>query len=83
MKSLLLGLLWKTGQLVLVPYVRGGFFKRVENLVKFAMDGDETGEAKREKVKVWLRDEYGEITDIIQNLAIELAVARFVLPKKG
>jgi hypothetical protein len=82
MKPFLLALLYKFGSLVLMPYVQSGFFARVEALVLFAMDTDNSGDEKHAVVKKWLADEYGEIQDIVTNLAIELAVARFVLPKK-
>lgn len=82
MHAFLLGLLFKMAQLILVPYVRGGFFQRVEQLVLFAMDSEHSGADKRQKVQAWLSDEYGEVAEIVQNLAIELAVARFVLPQK-
>lgn len=82
MKHLLLGLLWRAAQLTLIPYVRGGFFDRVQNLVLFAMDSEHSGVDKRRKVQEWLSEEYGEVAEIVQNLAIELAVTRLVLPNK-
>ena len=82
MKSLALTLLYKFGTLVLMPYIASGFFKRVEHLVLFAMKEEATGDEKHQMVKNWLAEEYSEIQDIVTNLAIEMAVARFVLPKK-
>lgn len=82
-RSFLFGLLWEFAQLVLLPYVRSGFFARTKDLVVFALESDVSGEDKRRRVQSWLRNEYGEVAEIVQNLAIELAVARFVLPDKS
>ena len=82
MKSFVFNTLFTFAKMVLAPYVKGGFFNRVEALVFEYLTADLSGEEKRQKVFNWVKSEYGTINDILVNVAIELSVLKLVSPDK-